>query len=107
MSFQRVKKLLGERIASLRRERGLPQDVCAWRADLSKAYLSQIEAGKRLPTLGKLINLAAELKVEPRDLFVFPDGPIDGPLYDAVCRGNRSRDLEKDGGKASDKTGVC
>ncbi len=80
----RVARLLGARIAGLRRERGLRQDICAWRADLSKAYLSQIEAGKRMPTLVKLLNLAIELQVEPRDLFVISDGPIDEVLYDTV-----------------------
>ena len=68
---QRLAKLLGARIAGLRGKSGLTQERCAWEAGLSKAYLSQIEAGKRLPSLVTLLALAERLGVEIRDFFNF------------------------------------
>jgi transcriptional regulator with XRE-family HTH domain len=70
-SRQQLAKQLGARIASLRAKRSLTQERCAWEAGLSKAYLSQIEAGKRLPSLPTLSALARRLGVEMSELFVF------------------------------------
>ena len=39
----------------------------------SKGYLSRIESGQRLPSLHALEQLAHCLRVEPRDLLLFPD----------------------------------
>jgi len=59
---------LGSRLVKLRRHHGLTQTACAARAGVSKAYLSQIELGARLPSLVVLLDLAACLGVEPKQL---------------------------------------
>lgn len=80
MSYQprTLATLLGQRIATLRTDRRLTQEQLAYGAGKSKGYLSLIEQGKRLPSLTFLVALAALLKVELRDMFIFPErSPID------------------------------
>lgn len=81
-------RLLGDRIEALRTERSLTQERLAWDADLSsKGYLSRIEGGQRLPSLGVLLKLAKCLGVELRDLFIFPvQGTVDQAM-EAVRQG--------------------
>jgi transcriptional regulator with XRE-family HTH domain len=44
----------------------------------SKGYLSRIESGERLPSLGLLTRLARRLGVEIRDFFIVPErGAVD------------------------------
>lgn len=59
---------IGARIRALRVETGITQEKLAWNSNLAKAYLSQIEAGKRLPSLPALVVLAKQLGVELADL---------------------------------------
>lgn len=66
-----AKRLLGARIKSLRRGRGLTQEQVAERTGLSVNYLSRIERGLENPTLDTLLGLAKALKAEPLDLFTF------------------------------------
>ncbi|MBK8170527.1 MAG: helix-turn-helix transcriptional regulator [Sandaracinaceae bacterium] len=80
---------LGARIRSIRKEEQLTQEKLAWDADLAKAYLSQVEAGKRLPSLPALLSLAKRLDVELADLVGFD---LDRPrlaLLDAARRADR------------------
>ena len=59
---------LGSRIRALREEVGIKQEKLAWDADLNKGFLSQIEAGKRMPSVPVLFRLAREMGVEVADL---------------------------------------
>ncbi|MBK7582920.1 MAG: helix-turn-helix transcriptional regulator [Myxococcales bacterium] len=61
---------IGARIRSLRVETGITQEKLAWNCNLAKPYLSQIEAGKRLPSLPALVALAKQLGVELADLIL-------------------------------------
>jgi transcriptional regulator with XRE-family HTH domain len=61
---------IGQRIKTLREERGLTQERLAWACDINKSFLSMIEAGRRLPSLTVLASLAAEMQVELPDLVV-------------------------------------
>lgn len=63
-------KSIGGRIRALRMATGVTQEQLAWNADLDKGFLSQIEAGKRLPSIAVLATIAARLKVDILDLFV-------------------------------------
>lgn len=58
----------GAGLVERRRARKLNQEQFAAEAGISKAYLSQIEAGKRLPSLAMLIDIAEALDVELREL---------------------------------------
>jgi transcriptional regulator with XRE-family HTH domain len=62
---------LGARIRALRLEAAITQEKLAWESDLDKGYLSQLESGKRLPSLPVLFRLAARLEVEVADLLGF------------------------------------
>jgi transcriptional regulator with XRE-family HTH domain len=61
---------LGTRIRALRTEAEITQEALAWESDLDKGFLSQIEAGKRIPSLPVLLMIAKTLGVEPADLLV-------------------------------------
>ena len=60
----------GAQIRELRGEKGLPQEKLAWSAEISKSYLSEIEAGRKSPSLAVLRALAAELDVPVWSLFI-------------------------------------
>lgn len=57
--------LLGERIRSLRRQRGLTVQALATSCGLSKGFISQVENGRTSPSLNTLGGLAKVLGVSP------------------------------------------
>lgn len=57
--------LLGERIRSLRRRRGLTVQALASSCGLSKGFISQVENGRTSPSLNTLNELAKVLGVSP------------------------------------------
>jgi transcriptional regulator with XRE-family HTH domain len=63
-------KSIGARVRALREEAGVTQEKLAWASDISKPFLSQIEAGLRLPSVPVLAALAEQLGVQLVDLFV-------------------------------------
>jgi transcriptional regulator with XRE-family HTH domain len=52
-----------------RREAKLSQATVAERADMSKSFLSQIEAGTANPSLVTILRLANAIDIDPADLF--------------------------------------
>ena len=70
--MKNLPKLLGKRIRQLREEKGLTLEKTAYEAGVSKGHLSDIENGKKSPSLLFLQTLADELEVEMFDLFTFP-----------------------------------
>lgn len=56
-----VGKSLGERLRAKRHELGLAQDVVAASAGISQEYLSELEGGKKEPSLAVLRRLASTL----------------------------------------------
>ena len=81
---------LGERIRSLRLETGLTQEKLAWESDLAKNHLSQIESGKRVPSLPVIFALAKRLEVQPVDLLVIDGRTPHQSLLDAVRKKDRA-----------------
>ena len=63
-----VRRQVGRSIVLLRTERELSQSDLADRADISKSYLSQIEAGHRLPSAQVLEQLARALDVPAAEI---------------------------------------
>jgi transcriptional regulator with XRE-family HTH domain len=59
---------LGARIRSLRAEAQITQEQLAWDCDLDKGFLSQIESGKRMPSVPVLFQLARRLGVQVADI---------------------------------------
>ncbi len=68
-----MRKLVGRNFARLRRESGLSQDEVEERSGFSQQYISDLERGKRNPTVITLYELAQALGVSHVDL-VAPDG---------------------------------
>ncbi len=60
---------LGRRIAFLRKEKGLSQVDLAADADMAKSYLSELELGKRNPSVLVLSRVAAALGTTLEELF--------------------------------------
>ena len=63
-----VQKRVGGNVARLRKQRGLTQEALAQAADVKQTYLSEIENGKRNPTLGMMERIAAALGADVHDL---------------------------------------
>jgi len=65
------KKLLGQRIQEIRKNKGWSQEALSEKAETSQNYLSRIESGKENPTLDMLIKLSRALEVEMWEMFDF------------------------------------
>ncbi|MDL2406147.1 helix-turn-helix transcriptional regulator [Rhizobium calliandrae] len=71
-----MRKLVGRNFARLRREKGLTQEDVAARSGYSQQYLSDLERGRRNPTVITLFELAQALGVSHMDL-VAPEATSD------------------------------
>jgi transcriptional regulator with XRE-family HTH domain len=80
---------LGARIRGLREEVDITQERLAWECDLAKPYLSQIEAGKRIPSLPVLALLAKRLGVELADIVAIRPKRPRLALLEAARKGDR------------------
>lgn len=63
-----MRRLVGANFARLRRERGLTQEQAAELSEHSQQYISDLEQGRRNPTVVTLYELARALGVSPLDL---------------------------------------
>jgi transcriptional regulator with XRE-family HTH domain len=63
--------LVGRRIKTLRKTRGLSQEKLAELAETSPKYVSRIETGRENPTLDLFLRLAKGLTVDPYEIFQF------------------------------------
>lgn len=67
-----MRALVGRNFARLRKDRGLTQEQVAARTDISQQYISDLERGRRNPTVITLYELAQALGVSHVEL-VRPD----------------------------------
>lgn len=63
-----MRKLVGDNCARLRRERGWTQEQLSERSGLSQQYISDLERGKRNPTIVTIFELAQALGVSHVEL---------------------------------------
>ncbi|MFT8247213.1 helix-turn-helix domain-containing protein [Roseomonas sp. BN140053] len=63
-----MRRLVGRNVARIRREKGLTQEQLEARSGLSQQYLSDLERGKRNPTVVTLYEIAQALAVTPVEL---------------------------------------
>ena len=68
ISHPRIQTAFGLILKDLRNERGLSQQQLAFDSDLDRTYISLLERGLRLPTLGTVFKVAEVLKVSPSDI---------------------------------------
>jgi transcriptional regulator with XRE-family HTH domain len=64
--------LLGSKILHYRALSGMSQEELGEKAKISKAYVSLIETGKRIPTFKLTIKLAQALQIDWRELAISP-----------------------------------
>jgi len=62
-------RVLGENVKSLRLSHGLSQEELAFRSELDRTYISQIERGVANPSVLVLIKISLILDVELGDMF--------------------------------------
>ena len=65
------RKLLGVRLAKLRKERGWSQEQLALESGIARSYLGGIERGQRNVALLNICKLADTLGIEPSELMKF------------------------------------
>ncbi len=63
-----MRRLVGLNFARLRRERGFTQEQFAEKSGFTQQYVSDLERGRRNPTVVTLFHLATALDVEPAEL---------------------------------------
>lgn len=66
--------MVGANVRRARIERGLTQEQLAVLSGFSQQYISDLERGRRNPTVVSLWELAQPLAVQPADLLM-PKGP--------------------------------
>lgn len=66
-----MRKLVGDNCARLRKERGWTQEELAERSGLTQQYLSDLERGKRNPTIVTIYEIAQALEVSHLELLAF------------------------------------
>jgi CheY-like chemotaxis protein/DNA-binding XRE family transcriptional regulator len=66
---------LGAVVRSVRRQLGITQEELAWRADMHRTYIADIERGARNLTLRSAENLAKALHVTVGNLFTYATAP--------------------------------
>lgn len=64
-----ARKRVGVNIQRLRRDADLSQEELGDRADVHQTYLSQVEGGKRNPSVDILERIAKALRVDIAELF--------------------------------------
>jgi len=62
--FLSARRTLGERVRLQRRLLGISQEELAFRADIDRTYISQIERGVGNPSLQVLLRLAGVLQIK-------------------------------------------
>lgn len=64
-------KNIGERIRTLRKERGMSQEELAFKASSHASYIGQLERGEKNITLESLENIIHALNISFEELFKF------------------------------------
>lgn len=77
MAYKSFIKRFGQRVRTLRLERGLSQEALADAANLHRTHISLIERGERSVRLETVAAVAAALGVQPSELMPRPDGRRD------------------------------
>jgi len=63
-------RLLGQRLAKIRKQRKLTQERLAEMTDLANNYISNIENGRSIPSLETLAKLCEALDVTPNEFLM-------------------------------------
>lgn len=61
----------GQRIAELRKEMGISQEVLAFNCKFDRTYIGYIERGEKSPTINTIARLAKGLNISLHELFSY------------------------------------
>ena len=75
--MENVKRLIGDRIRQLRKEKGLSQEKLGYESELHCTHIGSIERGQKNFSIDTLIKVSKGLNVEVADLFNFPMPPAE------------------------------
>jgi transcriptional regulator with XRE-family HTH domain len=73
-----LRELFGRRVQSLRKSRGLTQEILAERVGISIDFLSLIERGRNSPSFDNLEQFGRAFGLPVSDLFIFSGGSDEG-----------------------------
>ncbi|MEX0778052.1 MAG: helix-turn-helix transcriptional regulator [Phycisphaeraceae bacterium] len=79
MAVSALQREFGLRVRRFREAAGLSQEDLAFRARLTRTYVTQIECGKRDPSLSTIGRLAGALTVDLPQLLAIPLSPRGEP----------------------------
>jgi transcriptional regulator with XRE-family HTH domain len=68
-ALDKIKKRFGERVRTLRKERGFSQEGFAFECELHRTYIGAIERGEQNVSLENIARIADALGVTVLDLF--------------------------------------
>jgi transcriptional regulator with XRE-family HTH domain len=68
-----IRAQFGRKVRELRNASGLTQEKLAFRADLDRSYVGQVERGEVNVSIDNIAKLAKGLRVRPLALFEFRD----------------------------------
>src|SRR5437879_12905173 len=100
-AVKHVRKFLGQRLRSLRKQRLLSQERLGDRSGLSGKFIGEVERGEKSISLDSLYHVATALEVPLRDLTDVGDKATAGPSQEAekivthVAPRRRPEDLRK------------
>jgi transcriptional regulator with XRE-family HTH domain len=79
-----VRKFLGQRLRSLRKQRGLSQERLGQKANLSGKFIGEVERGEKSISIDSLYHVAVALEIPLRELTdVRADKPAGVPTEEA------------------------
>ncbi len=83
--------MIGLRLTSLRRMRGLSQIALARKVGTSQTQVSRVEKGERYPSLRYVLRVCRALRTPPNDVLFDEMFDVDMPLEDSspVTTGDR------------------
>lgn len=86
-----MRRLVGRNLRKIRDAKGVRQERLAELSGFGQQYISDIERGRRNPTVVTLFHLASALGATPADLVTFDDGePGDAELPPRARGGARA-----------------
>jgi transcriptional regulator with XRE-family HTH domain len=68
-----MRRLVGRNVKRIRQERGLTQEVVSERTGFTQGYISELENGRRNPTVVTLFEIGQILGVLPEELVAADD----------------------------------
>jgi len=82
MEENELAKMFGAEVKRRRAELGIPQETLAERANLHRTYISDVEAGKRNPSLASIQRVASALGAPVSAVFCSAEDPAVTPSRD-------------------------